>query len=33
MSFPLFLGLLFGALSLAAVIAWIFARGESGAHH
>jgi hypothetical protein len=33
MTFPMFLGLLFGVLSLAAVIAWIFARSEGGEHH
>jgi len=33
MTFPLFLGVLFGALSFAACLAWLFARGEDSGHH
>ena len=33
MTFPLFLGVLFGILSFAAALAWFFARGESSGHH
>jgi len=31
MSFPLFLGILFGAISLAALLGFLFSRGD--AHH
>jgi hypothetical protein len=33
MTFPLFLGVLFGILSTAATLAWLFARGEGSGHH
>lgn len=31
MSFPVFLGILFGAISTAAFLGWFFSRGD--AHH
>ncbi len=31
MSFPMFLGILFGAITLAATLGYLFSRGE--AHH
>jgi hypothetical protein len=31
MTFPLFLSVLFGAMSVAALLGWVFSRGDS--HH
>lgn len=31
MSFPVFLGILFGAIATAAFLGWVFSRGD--AHH
>jgi hypothetical protein len=32
MSFPVFLGILFGAMTVAATLSYLFSRGGGGAH-
>ena len=33
MTFPLFLGILFGAMATVVTLTWLFSRGDSSHHH